>query len=103
MLARGNGKARRSFGENEHREISMTRPQLSDKALGVFAFALYHQLTSGEPVSGVIAQDDAGHRADPEAVSELEQKGLATADDSMITFTEDGMAVLNELLGALKG
>ncbi len=81
----------------------MTRPQLSDKALGVFAFALYHQLTSGEPVSGVVADDGKGHRADPDAVAELTEKGLATADQSMITFTPDGMSALQSLLKAIKG
>jgi hypothetical protein len=81
----------------------MTRPQLSDKALGVFAFALYHQLTSGEPVAGVVADDGAGHRADPDAVAELTEKGLATTDRGMITFTPDGMGVLEGLLTAIRG
>lgn len=37
----------------------MTTPnELSDKALAVFAFALYHQLSSGEVVSAVTVADD---------------------------------------------
>jgi hypothetical protein len=38
-------------------------PQLSDQALAVFAFAIYHQLQSETRVTSVVADDHAGHRA----------------------------------------
>ena len=81
----------------------MTSPSLSDKALAVFAFALYHQLSSGEPVSGVIAKDGAGHQADPEAVTELESAGLARMEQDRIVFTEAGLQILAGLLEGMRG
>jgi hypothetical protein len=50
---------------------------LSDKGLAIFAFAAYHQLESGQPVTKVIREDGKGHKADEEGVSELERLGLA--------------------------
>ena len=78
----------------------MNSTPLSPKALAVFAFALYHQLSSGEPVSGVVAADGAGHRADPDAVAELEAAGLARLEGERINFTETG---LQRLAAALEG
>jgi hypothetical protein len=75
----------------------MNSNTISPKALAVFAFALYHQLSSGEPVSGVVATDGAGHRADPEAVAELESAGLARLEGERITFTEAGLQRLSAL------
>jgi hypothetical protein len=81
----------------------MSHASLSDKALAVFAFALYHQLSSGEPVSGVVARDAAGHQADPQAVSELEAAGLARSETDRIVFTEAGLDVLSRLAEAMRG
>ena len=53
---------------------------LSDKAIAVFAFAAYHQLSSGETVVDVVLHDGAGHAADPEAIKELERSDLAKVD-----------------------
>jgi hypothetical protein len=75
---------------------------LSDKALGVFAFALYHQFTSGEPVSRVIRQDGSGHQADEDAVGELQQSGLAESDGNWIVFTEAGLEHLARLTEGLR-
>jgi hypothetical protein len=79
-------------------EAAMDTLTLSSKALAVFAFALYHQLSSGEPVSGVIAADGAGHQADPDAVAELEAAGLARLEGGRINFTEAGLKRLATLL-----
>ncbi len=75
---------------------------LSDKALAVFAFALYHQLSSGEPVSRVIRQDGSGHQADEEAVDELQANGLAETDGNWIVFTEGGLQALASLAEGLR-
>lgn len=80
----------------------MTLADLSDKALAVFAFALYHQLSSGEPVAGVVAHDGAGHQADPQAVTELESAGLARLENDRIVFTEVGLKLLAGALANLK-
>ena len=74
-----------------------TAKDLSPKALGIFCFALYHQLTSGEEVSGVIAEDGSGHKADPQGVDELVKLELATVDDGFITFTAAGAKLLKQL------
>ncbi len=76
--------------------------ELSDKALSVFAFALYHQLESGEPVSRVVRADGAGHQADPEAVAELERAGLARVDGNWIVFEEQGLDRLARLADAIR-
>jgi hypothetical protein len=75
---------------------------LSDKALAVFAFALYHQLTSGEPVSRVIRQDGSGHQADDDAVGELQERGFAETDGNWIVFTEAGLQALARLAEGLR-
>jgi hypothetical protein len=43
----------------------------TDRALAILAFAIYHPLESGTRVSSVVADDHAGHRADPSGVKEL--------------------------------
>ncbi len=76
-------------------------PAISDKGLAVFAFALYHQLETGTRVSKVIADDGAGHRADPEAVAELESLGLVHREGDRLSFTQQGEAVIDGLAGHL--
>lgn len=75
---------------------------LSDKALAVFAFAAFHQLESGQKVASVVQRDGAGHKADEEAVNELAQRGLATADGSAIQFTPEGEAALDRVISGLR-
>ncbi|MGJ3264727.1 MAG: hypothetical protein ACFE0R_15980 [Salinarimonas sp.] len=79
-----------------------TPPPLSDKALAVFAFAAYHQLESGEPVTGVVRRDGAGHKADEEAILELRDAGLVEITDTRVVFSDQGEAVLGALIGALR-
>jgi hypothetical protein len=75
---------------------------LSDKALAVFAFAAYHQLESGQRVASVVQQDGAGHRADEEAVAELQERGLAKADGAKVHFTEAGERLLQAMIAGLR-
>jgi|GEM_PF-1368360 len=79
-----------------------TPPPLSDKALAVFAFAAYHQLESGEPVTGVVRRDGAGHHADEDAIRELSEAGLVTVEANRVNFSDQGEAVLGALIGALR-
>ncbi len=80
----------------------MPSKTLSDKAIAVFAFAAYHQLSSGEAVVDVVLKDGAGHAADPAAVSELEQAGLAERDGDRAAFTDGGKAKLAAVIEALR-
>jgi hypothetical protein len=80
----------------------MTDGRLSDKALSILAFAAYHQLESGQPVSSVIQSDDQGHRADPQGVEELTSKGLARTGDKGVEFTEQGAAALQRIVEAIR-
>ena len=75
---------------------------LSDKAVAVFAFAAYHQLESGQPVKKVIREDGNGHKADEEAVGELERLNLAKAEGNDITFSESGLATLAKAIEGLR-
>jgi chromosome segregation and condensation protein ScpB len=75
---------------------------LSDKAIAVFAFAAYHQLESGQPVTKVIRDDEKGHKADDEAVRELEGLGLAKAEGNDITFSQNGLATLAKAVESLR-
>jgi len=75
---------------------------LSDKALSVFAFAAYHQLLSGQTVSRVTRRDGAGHEADPEAVAELEARGLVTATASDIDLTPEAQRLVDAILAAMR-
>jgi hypothetical protein len=82
----------------------MTTPNdLSDKALAVFAFAIYHQLSSGDVVSAVAADDGSGHRVDPEAVAELESRELAERNGDKVVFTAAGALMLTQLVDRLRG
>ncbi len=81
----------------------MPSTPLSDKAVAVFAFAAYHQLSSGEAVVDVVLKDGAGHAADPAAIAELESAGLAQKNDERATFTDSGKAKLASVVAALKG
>ena len=80
----------------------MPNQTLSDKAVAVFAFAAYHQLSSGEPVVDVVLQDKAGHKADPAAIAELEEKDLARAEDDRAVFTDRGRVTLGKVVDALR-
>lgn len=75
---------------------------LSNKALAVFAFAAYHQLESGERVSSVIQQDGAGHRADPDAIAELEARGLARTQDNKIVLSEQAQTLVDTMIEAMR-
>ena len=76
---------------------------LSDKAIAVFAFAAYHELSSGETVVDVVLKDGAGHAADPSAIQELEAAGLATAEKERAVFTESGKSQLQAVIAAIRG
>ena len=76
--------------------------ELSDKAIAVFAFAAYHQLESGQPVKSVVLSDGKGHKADDEAVAELQARGLATISGNDIAFTEEGLKLLAGVVNGLK-
>jgi len=82
----------------------MTTPnELSDKALGIFAFAIYHQLSSGDLVTAVATADSSGHRGDPAAIAELESNGLARLDGDRLVFTDAGMVMMSQLVDRLRG
>ena len=82
----------------------MTTPNdLSDKALAVFAFAIYHQLATGEPVTAITAKDAAGHKADDAAVAELETLELAHRDGDRLVFSDAGTVMLGQLVDRLRG
>jgi hypothetical protein len=76
---------------------------LSDEALAVFAFAAYHQLSSGQTVRSIVQRDGAGHKASDAAVSELRSQGLIEADRQDIAFTPQGETVLQGMIAALRG
>jgi phage baseplate assembly protein gpV len=73
-----------------------------DGAAAVFAFAAYHQLQSGQPVTKVILEDGAGHRADQDGVRELQEAGLASVDGNNIVLSETGVALLGQVIDGLK-
>ncbi|MGI3903480.1 MAG: hypothetical protein ACRYGP_19550 [Janthinobacterium lividum] len=81
----------------------MPSTTLSDKAIAVFAFAAYHQLSSGEAVVDVVLKDHAGHAADPAAIGELESSGLVRTDGERAIFTDIGRAKLAAVIAALRG
>ncbi|AWN49039.1 hypothetical protein DK419_23975 [Methylobacterium terrae] len=76
---------------------------LSDRALSIFAFAAYHHLISGQPISSVVRRDGSGHHADPQGAAEVEERGLATLSDDEITFTETGIAFVETTVAAIRG
>lgn len=77
-------------------------PSLSDGAIAVFAFAAYHQLQSGQPVSKVVIDDGQGHHADCGGTQQLVSQGLARPDDDFLLFTEPGLGVLARVIQAIK-
>ena len=76
--------------------------QLSDRALAIFAFAAYHELESGTRVTSVVADDHAGHRADPSGVNELVEYELARREADHIAFTERGAELLQQILVTMR-
>ena len=81
----------------------MPSSTLSDKAIAVFAFAAYHQLSSGEAVVDVVLKDGAGHAADPTAIQELEAADLVKSQGERAAFTDAGKARLESVITALRG
>ena len=77
--------------------------ELSDQALAVFAFAAYHQLSSGQMVRSVVQKDGAGHKASDAAVEELRSRGLIEADGSEIRFTPQGEEALQGVISGMRG
>ncbi len=75
---------------------------LSDEALAVFAFAAYHQLSSGQIVRSVVQKDGAGHKASDNAVDELKGRGLIEADGAGIRFTPEGEEALQGVISAIR-
>ncbi len=75
---------------------------LSDEALAVFAFAAYHQLSSGQIVRSVVQKDGAGHKASDNAVDELKGRGLIEADGTEIRFTPEGEEALQGVISAFR-
>lgn len=75
---------------------------LSDGACAIFAFAAYHQLQSGQPVTKVVIDDGAGHKADDTGRQELASRTLASEESNAIVFTESGLALLARVVTALK-
>ena len=76
---------------------------LSDEALAVFAFAAYHQFSSGQMVRSVVQKDGAGHKASDAAVEELTGRGLIEADGSEIRFTPQGEEALQGVIAGIRG
>jgi len=80
-----------------------TPNDLSDKALAVFAFAAYHQLESGDAVTSVVADDSAGHHADPDAINELSKKDLGKLEGNRFHFTAAGQLMLSQFIERMRG
>ena len=76
---------------------------LSNEALAVFAFAAYHQFSSGQMVRSVVQKDGAGHKASDAAVEELTGRGLIEADGSEIRFTPQGEEALQGVIAGIRG
>lgn len=79
----------------------MPDDSLSDKALAVFAFAAYHQLSSGQPVTKVVREDGRGHKADEDAVSELQARDLVVVEGHDIRFSDEGLRLLSAAIEGL--
>ena len=75
---------------------------LSDGACAIFAFAAYHQLQSGQPVTKVIIDDGAGHKADEAGRKELAAANLASDEGNFIVFNEAGLAALKRVVDGMK-
>jgi hypothetical protein len=76
--------------------------KISDRGLAVLAFAIYHQLESGNRVTQVVLDDGSGHHADMEAVGELQRLDLIAADDRRVSFTKKGEAVIDEAIAGMR-
>ncbi|WP_114948639.1 hypothetical protein [Microvirga calopogonii] len=75
---------------------------LSDEALAVFAFAAYHELSSGQRVRSVVQKDDVGHKASDAAVDELDGRGLVKANGQEIVFTPAGEEALQHIVSGMR-
>jgi hypothetical protein len=75
---------------------------ISDRALAIFAFAIYHQLESGNHVTQVVVDDGAGHHADGEGVDELRRLGLIAVESGRVRFTEAGEAMIERLVEGIR-
>ena len=75
---------------------------LSDRALSILAFAVYHRLVGGERVTAVIRSDGHGHTADPEGVAELEGRGLVTVAEGEIGLGETAQELVETMAAALR-
>jgi hypothetical protein len=82
--------------------MTQTPADLSDDALAVFAFAAYHQLSSGQVVRSVARRDGVGHKASDAAVAELTESGLAQAAEDEIRFTKQGEDMLQSVIERIK-
>lgn len=76
--------------------------EFGDKALSILAFAAYHSLTSGKPVTEVVLDDGQGHRADPDGVRELQAAGLLEPQGERARLTGAGEAALGRLIAAIR-
>lgn len=82
----------------------MTTPaDPSSKALAVFPFSIYHQLESGDVVTGIVFHDGAGHQVDPTAVDEIVGLGLAEQRDRRLHFTGAGQLMLSQIVDRIRG
>ncbi|HEV7436246.1 MAG TPA: hypothetical protein VGO22_15440 [Pseudorhizobium sp.] len=75
---------------------------ISDKGLAVFAFAVYHQLEGGTRLREIVTDDGAAHRADAEAVEELQALGMLETDGNRLSFTDQGEVMLNSMIGSMR-
>ena len=69
----------------------------------MFAFAAYHQLSSGQMVRSLVQKDGSGHQASEAAVGELAGRGLIEADGSEIRFTPQGEEALQNVISGIRG
>ncbi|EIM25855.1 hypothetical protein [Microvirga lotononidis] len=75
---------------------------LSDDALAVFAFAAYHELSSGQRIRGVVQKDGVGHKASDAAVDELDGRGFVKSDGQEIVFTLAGEEALQHIVSGIR-
>lgn len=79
-----------------------TAQPLSDRAVAVFAFAAYHQLSTGQKVSGVTLSDGKGHGLDPDAVEELAGRGLVTVNEREVVLGDQANGILAEIIDRIR-
>jgi hypothetical protein len=75
---------------------------ISDRGLAVFAFAIYHQLESGNRVTQVVMDDGAGHHADGAGLDELRRLKLVLFESGRVRFTETGEAMIERLIEGIR-